>query len=164
MARETHAHLSSFDALEAFLGSKSSRKIKNNTTAVRRDADTIAVQLHGTDVVTFLREWEDVMTGRGYQRVQRDSVILNSGGWQSVTTKARMNEFLPARFGVTQDNYQWFIIDRNQPNPWDKSTRLAYRDGVTLELGERVLSGAICEELEENGTCIHSSHMARAGF
>lgn len=55
------------------------RKVGNNTYAERR-GDRIAIRLHSTDVVTFLPD---------------GSIMLNTGGWYSVTTKDRMNSYLP---------------------------------------------------------------------
>lgn len=134
MASQTHAHLSTFEALDRFLGSKNDRKIKNNTRAIRHDADTIAVRLHATDVLTFTRTEEDVMTVDGYQRVTAETIVLDSGGYQTTTTKARMNEFLPRRFGVIQDDFAWYVIDRNQADPWSKANRLPFEDLTELTL------------------------------
>mgnify|MGYP005825807367 FL=1 len=58
------------------LGTRDSRKVGNNTYLVRR-GDNIALRLHRTDVVTFQPD---------------NSVVLDSGGWLTVTTKNRMNE------------------------------------------------------------------------
>ena len=56
------------------------KRIGNNTWAERRDDETIAIRLHATDIITLN------LDGR---------VTLNTGGWYTVTTKARMNEYAP---------------------------------------------------------------------
>lgn len=69
------------------------RKLGNNTYLVVRDDGGLGVRLHNTEVVIHYK----------------DKIILNSGGWYSVTTKARMNEYTP--FNICQKNYEWFVDD-----------------------------------------------------
>lgn len=61
--------------------SKDSRKIANNTWLERRGDHEIAVRLHGTDVVTFHDD---------------GSVTFRTGGWNTSTTRARLNAYAPA--------------------------------------------------------------------
>ena len=68
-----------------------SRKIANHTYLQRRGND-IAVKFHETDVVTFHPNGQ---------------TTLNSGGWQTKTTKERINEFSPVY--VTQDKGIWYV-------------------------------------------------------
>jgi hypothetical protein len=83
-----------------------SRKLANNTTLLRIDPSTIAVQLHSTNVVTFHAD------GR---------IVFDSGGWKTSTTKQRMGEFSPAL--VSQSRGAWEIrIDGQTAN---------YADGIT---------------------------------
>ena len=70
---------------------KQSRKIANNTYLIKGDGK-ISVRLHSTDIITF---WH---TG---------NIVLNSGGWKTVTTKARINEFSP--FSIYQENSIWYV-------------------------------------------------------
>lgn len=93
-----------FDKLEERLGSRDSRKVGNNTYLQRRDADTLAVRLHATDVVTYRRD---------------GSVTLNSGGWLTVTTKDRLNTWAPVP-RVSSVRGRWFVGD------------VAYFDGITF--------------------------------
>jgi len=69
------------------------RKLANNTYLVIRDDGGLAVRLHNTEVVIHYK----------------DKIILNTNGWYTNTTKARINEFSP--FSVYQRNYEWFIDD-----------------------------------------------------
>lgn len=59
---------------------RESRKVGNNTYLKRRGDDTIAVRLHDTDVVTYHRNGD---------------IVLDTGGWMTVTTKDRINSFIP---------------------------------------------------------------------
>ena len=73
-----------------------------NTTVFTDDAGLYStVYLHGNKIAS-------------YSHVDRSLEILD-GGWQSNTTKSRLNallsEFKPA-FTVFQKNWQWFISDR----------------------------------------------------
>ena len=69
----------------------------------------------------------------GFERVISDKIAevdeigvrLFDGGWQSVTTKSRLNaicyEFLSPFFGVFQKNWTWFVnvqLDRTNPVPF----------------------------------------------
>ena len=57
--------------------------------------DYIEVWYHNTPVVTWYR----------------DRIILNHGGWKTVTTKRRMNTFLPDKHRVWQKDFQWWVTN-----------------------------------------------------
>jgi hypothetical protein len=86
------------------------KPLENNTRLVQRGRD-IAVQLHGTDVVTFSPS---------------GAVTLNSGGWKTVTTKARMNEWAP--FQVWSDQGTWYV----GAGVLDSKPRVPFADGMTI--------------------------------
>lgn len=107
------------EALE--LSKRRARKLANNTflqvcengpQGPDGDPFYFAVRLHSTDVVTFHRD------GR---------IVLNSGGWQTVTTKERMNRYLPAPYGVFQKKHVWYVWNRQT------GTKTKYFDGITLK-------------------------------
>src|SRR5665213_3455922 len=80
---------------------KDSRKVANHTYLKRRGED-IALQLHQTDVVTMHPD---------------GSITLDSGGWRTLTTKARINDhynYISQRKGI------WYLHDGS-----------LYYDGVT---------------------------------
>mgnify|MGYP006246331751 CR=1 FL=1 len=72
----------------------------SNTTVVQNDRD-MDVFLHGNHIATLCKISMDLR--------------LFDGGWQSNTTKSRLNallsEFKPG-FGVFQKNWTWFVSDR----------------------------------------------------
>jgi hypothetical protein len=70
---------------------KDSRKLGNNTYANRR-GDNIAITLHSTDVLTFEPD---------------ETVTVTSGGWKTVTTKSRINEYAPHGWGISQERGVW---------------------------------------------------------
>jgi len=73
---------------------KESRKLANNTYLQRRDGGLIAVMLHDTDIITINSD---------------NSYTLTSGGWLTVTTKARLNAFSPA--SIRQEARIWYLSD-----------------------------------------------------
>jgi hypothetical protein len=66
------------------------------------------IRLYSTDIVQF----------------KGNKIIINSGGWQTTTTKARINQFLPSYVNVYQKNRQWFIDNKGQI--------LKFFDGIEL--------------------------------
>lgn len=77
------------------------------------DGDVKVLRLHSTDILRIMPD------GR---------VKLDSGGWQTVTTKDRMNRFLPAAYRIVQERGQWFVT-RWYENDCD---RIPYYDGMIL--------------------------------
>lgn len=82
--------------LIAFLGDRDSRKVSHNTYAERRGED-VAIRLHATDILTFHAD---------------DTITANSGGWRTVTTKDRLNSFLPAPLCVYSVDGVWTLQRR----------------------------------------------------
>jgi len=82
-----------------------SRKLENNTYLKRRNwgrTKAIVVQLHSTDVITFFED------GR---------IEVSTGGWDTVTTRDRINSYLPKPWHVYGErnstilsNYRWFAL------------------------------------------------------
>lgn len=91
----------SYDEAHARLAGNHFRRIANNTALTcdnLAERTPISLVLHATRIVTW---------------TQDGTVTLNSGGYQTVTTKARMNAALHGtRFGVTQKDFRWFVWDR----------------------------------------------------
>ena len=81
------------------------------------------VFLHGNHIAT-------------YNHVTKELALFD-GGWQSVTTKSRLNalcdEFATG-FGVFQKNWDWFVSDFNQKNVIDFFNGVTvYSDGVFIK-------------------------------
>ena len=103
--------MSTFFQFQRLTNGRDSRKIGNNTRAIKLADDCYGIELHNTIVV------KAYLDGR---------IVLNSGGWQSVTTKQRMNAYIPACVGVTQKDFKWFVsVDR-----WQST--VPYEDGFTM--------------------------------
>lgn len=83
-----------------------------STSVYRVDGGGIAVRYHFTNVVMLTPT----------------SLVLNSGGYKTATTKARINEFAPDGVSVYQKDWTWYlsINVEGQRNEW------VFRDGITI--------------------------------
>ena len=94
--------------LETARDRKAGKPLENNTRLVEVGETAFGIKLHATVVVTIHND---------------GTYELNSGGWRTVTTKDRINNYSPAR--VSQEAGIWYI-----------ATRLGWRifeDGVIVD-------------------------------
>lgn len=78
---------------------KESKKIANNTYAVRLEDGSIAIRLYETNIVTFYP------TG---------DFKLSNGGFETATTFSRINEYIPQGYKVMRTKGQWFLHTPNK--------------------------------------------------
>jgi hypothetical protein len=98
---------------------KERRKLQNNTYLERRDGDAIAVILHATDVVTLFPD---------------GTVELNSGGWNTLTTRDRINNYLPGNWHVSSER-DTMILWRwkgGAYNPRGEQEEYLFVDGIRI--------------------------------
>src|SRR3990167_5719753 len=88
-----------------------SRIVARNTVEYRTPEGDRVVRLHQTDIVTF--------------KVNGD-IVLSSGGWRTVTTKDRINQFAPVR--VYAERGVWYVSNGDAAIP--------FVDGLTLRRGK----------------------------
>ena len=85
----------------------------SNTTVITED-DISTVMLHGNHIATYYHDTKEL--------------TLFDGGWQSNTTKSRLNalcaEFAMG-FGVFQKNWEWFVSDFSD-------NKKDFADGITV--------------------------------
>jgi hypothetical protein len=93
------------------------RKLGNNTYLERRDSN-IVIRLHNTDIMIFNPNGD---------------VTLESGGWRTVTTKARLNEYLAAR--VWSDRGVWYLKVGDAQYVFDDGITI-HPDGTVTGAGE----------------------------
>lgn len=101
-----------------------------NTRLQRRDHSAIAVKYSNTDVVTYLSNGD---------------AILESDGWLTVTTKARMNEYVEG-FRIYQEDGAWYVVKRLVGETgaflgYDWGNPIPYADGMVLH-PDGTVSGA----------------------
>lgn len=87
------------EALKLVHGStnRMQRKVANNTYARIEQNGDVVFRLHSTDIVTIHPD---------------NTATLKNGGWNSSTTKERINRYSP--IGVYQKNWEWFLTDGRQ--------------------------------------------------
>ena len=97
---------------------KDSRKIANNTYLTRLESGGVAIKLHSTNILTI---------------DESDTVTVETGGWQTVTTKARLNEYLPDGFRIYQERGQWY---------WEtpKENRVPFTKGDKITAAGKLVS------------------------
>lgn len=121
--------LSSYATADLFLHTRGKavprKKLANNTYAERRGEGKIAVVLHATDVLTYHRHSPYRAGASGIE-----AVVLNTGGWLTVTTKERINAFLPGGVRVSSNHGTWEVSVGGWATPSDV---VRFRDGITLE-------------------------------
>lgn len=113
MSTTTQNTPTSYGEAAEVLGSRDDLKIANNTT-LERIGCTIGVRLHQTVVVSF--------------GVSGD-VYLNSGGWQTTTTKERINRYLPAGVSLQTVRGTWQVTDRRG----GKAVVVEFSDGMVIQ-------------------------------
>lgn len=115
------------------------RKVANNTFKYVAEDGSNVIRLHTTDVVKLLPD------GR---------IVLNSGGWKSVTTKDRMNAFAPGyhiysamggwkvgRAGKSVAFYDGMILPDAIDNP-SADEQSAQREAETKALKKKIATFA----------------------
>ena len=76
-----------YKSADQFLGSKLERKLCNNTIIYRLSAipgDAIGITLHNTRIITFFAD---------------GCIRLNTGGWNTATTRHRFKSFASSVYG-----------------------------------------------------------------
>ena len=90
------------------LNGRSSKKVGNNTYLESGDDGAVHLKLHSTRIISWNAD---------------GTVKVNSGGWRTVTTKARLNAFLDGA-EVFQKNFDWFVMVGGKV--------IEFEDGMTL--------------------------------
>lgn len=107
------------DAVDLLARGRSGRKkIGNNTWLEKREGDVLALRLHGTDVVTLCPDGQ---------------IVLDSGGWKTVTTKDRLNSLSPAR--IHSEQGIWYVTYRDRVYVF-KDGMVLHPDGTVTGAGE----------------------------
>ncbi len=88
-----------FESLDEELGSKNIKKIGYETVIRRIDDFTIGVKYHATDIL----------------KVDPTNIVtLSNGGWDTPTTKDRLNQFLNClNVRIYQKKGTWYIVGDN---------------------------------------------------
>lgn len=115
MKKETGTMLLDYQTADQWLTgrNRNSKKLKNNTYLERKADGDIAVRLHSTDIITLHRNC---------------SATLDSGGWRTMTTKDRLNEY---GFIISQQEGIW-MYHGIQRWPYKQSAPVLFKDGMRV--------------------------------
>ena len=86
------------------------------------------VGTHKTNTVTLQGLTSIIYHNTAVVQFNDKEIILNSGGWETVTTKSRMNQAshqYGLGFEVYQVNFSWYIDYKGETLP--------FRDGIILK-------------------------------
>ena len=103
------------------------RKIEQQMiAAIQENKD---LKIANTEVISCTNVSDVYLHGNLIARIGETWMELFDGGWQTVTTKSRLNALLSA-FGmdgeyVFQKNFQWFVQYEGAPIPFFSGMRLA---------------------------------------
>ena len=116
MALTNYIPVSNYRRAETVLNGRAERKLAHNTYLVdlREFDGCIGVKYHNTYIVKFYL----------------DHAVLNTNGWDTYTTKERLNIFSPV--WVYQKDWDWFVTD-SQGNDHE------YCDGMKVSYAGEVL-------------------------
>lgn len=96
--------------------------LENNTVEYWQGEDRI-IRLHHTDIIRFK---------------DNGDIILNSGGYQTVTTKDRMNKYCP--YQINQDNSIWYVSVNGD--------RYGFKDNMVIHPNGRVYGAEKAKDLK----------------
>lgn len=110
------------------------QKWSSGNTAVRIEtgvADSAIMSLHGNDIACYALNGYDL--------------LLKDCGWQSNTTKERLNgilEILNTPYYISQSNFHWYLMTRDGHkvvSTWDGQAYFSLPMNKELELGETLV-------------------------
>lgn len=99
-----------YDDADKYLGDKDHRPLCHNTY-MWREGGVIHVRYHRTDIVTYLPHY----------------VVVTVCGWETSTTKERVNNLIPTRFRIFQEKHVWKVWDRLN------DTHFNFHDGMVID-------------------------------
>lgn len=110
-----------------------------NTSIYTGSDDALTIKLHNTEIVKIYS-----INTNPLNQVHSGKIKLNHGGWQTVTTKRRMNEasdaFMPGGMGfkVYQKDFEWYIQrDNGDTYHWEGQFITFNADPATVKLKQR---------------------------
>lgn len=124
----------SFDGLMRFLNGREEKKLGNNTWVLktedwRNGLDAVAVKYHDTNIL--------LINSGGV-------TTINNGGWDTNTTKDRLNQFLRCKgIYISQKKYQWYITGPMGTEKYVNGTEILPDGQVVIPYDEEKAKAAI---------------------
>ena len=103
----------------------SCKRIGNNTIKYTDRHGVEHIRLHDTDIVSYHPD---------------GTMTIDSGGWQTRTTKDRINEYLPDHVTLYQKNFTWFLDVRSVDG--EHMETVPFEDGMTVPSVKASADGA----------------------
>ena len=113
------------------LGKRSRRKLANHTYLERipfsspvidsNGPGVITVRLHNTNIIIYYPK----------------RTVLDTGSWQTMTTRDRLNRYMPAPFSIVQDKGIWYV----HQDGWQGPRLCVFKDGLTITHASKILHG-----------------------
>lgn len=122
--------IKTYQQAKDYLGNKKERPYAHNTRieidSLDLGHDVITVKYHGNPVVNLFPD---------------GTITYNSCGWKTLTTKERINWFLPDGFTLYQEKSVWYISRHNHGV-------FVFTDGIAIRNGEVYNDGSMLETFQ----------------
>jgi hypothetical protein len=96
-------------------------RISSNNTTISDHCGTLVVTLHKTAI---------------FQKRPDGTIVLNSGGWRTATTRTRMTQcfyqLTDSRYAVGQRKGAWEVTERDPANNFATIRTFPFYDGIEL--------------------------------
>ena len=97
------------------------KRFSSGNTQVEETENGVIVKLHGNKIC----------------EVGRDTIVINDGGWESNTTKSRLNvilrDVIGGGWGIYQKNFQWYLAKNGEVDA-------IWESGATFDTGGNLLA------------------------
>jgi hypothetical protein len=115
-------------AVKALLKGKTERKIAGNTLATLHEQGSIEIKFWDTVIMVI---------------AQDGTMVLNSGGFKTVTTQARMDEYMGPHWQLSTSKGVWHLVHFLTDQGYNGEVeRYIYRDGMVLHASGLVTGAA----------------------
>ncbi len=99
----TFNHPTTWLGFDTWLGKREKKRLGFETWCYRLYAESISIEHHGTAIVTYAKD---------------GNITLDNGGWYSLTTKQRMEQFSP--FGIWSTQGEWEVHRAGLTLPFER--------------------------------------------
>lgn len=109
MSAKNYTKIKSYNDAMEYLGGKSERPLAHNTR-IELDSGCFKIKYHGNTIA----------------ELHPEKIVLSSCGWMTLTTKERLNWFIPDEYYIYQEKGVWYV--RN----YVKDETMTFQDGITF--------------------------------
>lgn len=123
-----------YQSLADYLGEKDKKYIKRSEmkTWVERSGDHLTIWMNKTAIMEYYPD---------------GSVELKTGGWQTSTTKLRLNEYIPKPWRIYQDKGVWWLSNINYYTK--EGNKYMFAEGITIHPDGSVSGAGSVKETQD---------------